>query len=148
MHIELFPIDFQNAGTFLVPTDDALHAMAVEYAKAQLKEKPDFMKLRKAWLVCKVDADNKPIEAVGMVGFSLRPDVHILRAHDGATATKVYRKVFDRLNGFFADQGLTGEEVLIHVDITAPMDELCPNWAQAIQSYGAKPANRFTIKVR
>jgi hypothetical protein len=148
MSIELFPLDLDDQGGFFVPRDEKLRDLAADYCARELKERPILQNYRKVWLVCEVDAELKPVKAVGIVGYALKVDISLIRVSEAKVAKKAYMKIRQRLNSYFADNGARGQEVLVYVDGDAPEHELCPLWKETLEAYGSKPAHRHIFEVK
>lgn len=137
--IEIIPIDFLGQGAMLEPADRALHDEAMDFARRELKdwEKLALAQFNRCWL------GRKDGEAKGLMGYGLKPDVPLFRATD----FEVLQAMGQRLNGYFADNGARGREVLLYIG-NEPKEARCPEWRQAIKDFGGQSARRIVFEVK
>lgn len=145
MKLRAIPIDFiRNEAGVVFPRDQEIHRLAVEFAEKELAAPVNLSELSKAWLVCETDG-SKIVSAQGLQGYCMRPDV-ILNRYLSQEAILVGHQRFDE---HFADSGCRGMEVLVLMNEEGERPEQkCPQGLRTLLSLGAKPANRFSIKVR
>ena len=127
-----------------MPADGELHALAVKYADENLSRPIDFLEYKNTWIACEINAEGKPIRAMGILSMVLRPDFPICRFTDNAACLKLVERASDYLH----DQGARGAEVTVHIAANEQPDQRCPNWEGWIKAFGMTPADRylFTIK--
>lgn len=147
MRIRVFPIDFLGQWPLLEPKDRNLHDLAVEYCARELSEELNFAKLNKVWVTAVVDENGKPIEVTGITGYVLKADIPVFRV-SGNNAVRSTKMLEDRLHAYFADQGMLGQEVFLHISSKETPEQRCPNWEQSLIDAGATPADRLSVIVR
>jgi len=147
MRIQVFPIDFMGQWPLLEPKDQELHDLAIKYCEKELAEPINFTKLAKVWVTAVVDAVGKPTEVTGITGYVLKADVPVFRV-SGANAIRSTQMLQERLHAFFADQGMIGQEVFLHISSKETPEQRCPNWEQSLIDAGATPADRLSVIVR
>lgn len=144
MRIFIRPLDFERKENFHLPqpTDQWLFDMAMEYCRRELVEPPDFRKLSKVWVA--LDENN---EVVGITGYVVKADIPVFRV-TGEQAKRATKALYERMNSYFADQGMTGQEVFLHISSKETPEQRCPAWEESLQAVNAKPADRFSLIVR
>jgi hypothetical protein len=58
------------------------------------------------------------------------------------------KTLVDRINDHLADNGYYGKEVLVFKAAQETEEQACPNWDKWLETYGAKPADRYLVTVR
>jgi hypothetical protein len=143
-HLRAFALDFHRAAGYAMPTDRALHQLAVEFAQKHLAEIPDYSSFTRVWVAAEVGADEKPIAIEGALGFTMRPDFTMARFLNKQALVTLYH----RANAHLADNGCRGSEGLVYVSSTEDPEQRCPQQAESLAALGAVPAERFLIKIR
>lgn len=64
-----------------------------------------------------------------------------------STTAKGNCKLNQRIHSYLADQGLLGQDVFIQFSSGDP-SKMCANWEKEMERAGAKPANRYIIRVK
>lgn len=151
MRIDVFPIDFMGAPPLYEPKDRALFDAAISYCERELAETPDFVRLNKIWVAVgnPVFEDGKFVsgEICGISGYVLKPDIPIFRV-SGDNAARATKMLTDRYHAFFADQGLRGQEVFIHLSGKETPAQRCQKWTESLKATAAVPADRYAVTVR
>lgn len=144
MRIFVRPLDFEakEGFTLLQPRDGWLFDRAQDYCEKYLNAPVDFRKLAKVWVVLD-EAD----EVIGISGYVVKADIPVFRV-TGENAVRATKALYDRINSFFADQGMTGQEVFLHISSKETPEQRCPAWEDSLQSVNAVPAERFSLTVR
>jgi hypothetical protein len=139
MSIEVVPLDFLGQGALIEPKHPKLHDAAVDYCLRELAggKDVDFSKFAKVWVGLKDE------EVFGVCGYVLRPDVPLFRATDAT----VLRALAMRMNNFFADSGVRGQEAFIYIGDEKP-SQRCPEWKTVLKEFSATSAKRFSIEVK
>jgi hypothetical protein len=137
--ISVIPLDFLGQGALIEPKHPKLHDAAVSYCLRELAKGKDvdFSKFAKVWVGLKDE------EVFGVAGYVLRPDVPLFRATD----TDVLRALAQRMNNFFADSGVRGQEAFLYIGDEKP-EQRCPAWKTVLKEFGATSAQRFAIEVK
>jgi hypothetical protein len=147
VRIQVFPLDFMGQAPLWEPKDRNLHDLAIEYCKRELADEINFVKLNKVWVTAVVDEAGKPIEVTGITGYVLKVDIPVFRV-SGNNAVRSTKMLEDRLHAHFADQGMIGQEVFLHISSKENPEQRCPNWEQSLIDAGATPADRLSVIVR
>ncbi len=136
--IQVLPLDFLGQGALLEPKHPKLHDAAVEYCLRELVKGKDvdFSKLSKVWVGIKNE------EIMGVCGYVMRADVPLIRATDA----EVLRAMVKRMNSFFSDSGIRGQEVFVYIGNEKP-EQRCTAWKDVLKEVGAKSAHRFSVEV-
>lgn len=144
MRIQVRPLDFEAKEGFTIvqPKDVWLFDKAEEYCRNQLAEPVDFRKLSKVWIA--LDEQN---EVCGISCYVLKVDIPIFRV-TGDNAVRGTKALYDRMNAFFSDMGLTGQEVFLHISSKESSEQKCPAWQESLAAVNAVPADRFALIVR
>lgn len=138
MKTSILPLDFLQHEGFFQPKDAKLHDLAVEFAAKQITEPVNFTKFNKVWVAVEGG------KCVGIAGYVLRADVPMFRTvTQNATILMAHR-----LNDFFSDQGMRGQEVLLHISSKETPEQRCANWQAELDAAGAVPADRYTVTVK
>lgn len=141
--IHILPLDFLGQGALLTPADPKLHQMAVDYCKRELTEEVNLSHLAKVWVAVEM-AGGEYKEVHGVFGYVLKPDVPLCRA----TKVEALRKLAQRYNDFLADNGALGKETFIHISRNEKPEQKCEGWKEVLHEWGAKLADRVSVKVR
>ena len=136
-------LDFDRGSGIPVPRDPELHNLAIEFASKELAETPDFSQYVRVWVAAEMNGE-KPVGVRGALGFTVRPDITLCRFLD----RHAFLKLFERTNGYFADNGCRGSEVLVYSSSTEGDEQRCPNWKETLQAVNAKPADRWLVTIR
>lgn len=138
MSVKVIPIDFfPPNGALIQPKDQLLHDKAVVFCRNEVNGDVDFSKLAKVWVA--VDGD----EVIGIAGYVMKVDIPLFRATNAAGTAKLHQ----RLHTFFADNGLLGHEVFIHLSSKETPEQRCANWSGELEAANAVPADRYAVTV-
>ena len=139
MSISVIPLDFLGQGALLEPKHPKLHDAAVNYCLKELAKGKDvdFSKLNKVWVGLKDD------EVMGVCGYVMRADVPLIRATDA----DVLRAMAQRMNNFFSDSGIRGQEIFMFIGDEKP-EQRCADWKAVLKEFGGKSAQRFQFEVK
>ena len=140
----VLPLDFDRAAGYAMPKDPELHRRAIEFAKKELAEMPNFADYARVWLSAEVDAEEKPVRIHGALGFVMRPDVTLCRFLDRKALVGLYL----RANAYLADNGARGFEGLVYVNPDEKPEQKCAQQEESLAALGAKPAHRWAIPIR
>ena len=143
MILRAIPLDFNRAAGYSMPCDRELHNLAVKFAETDLAEIPDYSGFAKVWLAVEVDGE-KSVGIQGALGFSMRPDFTLARFK----TKQAMVTLFNRANAHLADNGCRGSEGLVYVSSTEGPEQRCPQWEESLAAIGAKPADRYLVKIR
>jgi hypothetical protein len=137
--ISVVPLDFLGQGALIEPKHPKLHDAAMSYCLRELAKGKDvdFSKLNKVWVGLKDE------EVFGVCGYVMRADIPLIRATD----TEVLRAMVKRMNSFFSDSGIRGQDVFIYIGDEKP-EQRCPAWKDVLKEFGAKSAQRFSAEVK
>lgn len=144
MSIKIFPLDFLGQGALLQPKDHQLHDLAVDFCAREVVGDVNLVKFAKVFISAEVDESERPINVEGVTGHIWRPDISLYRA----TTARATAKLHHRWHTYFADQGLLGEEVFIHLNSKDTPEQRCTNWNNELMAAQAIPADRYLVKVR
>lgn len=147
MKIEIIPIDFMGQGALLEPVDKKLHDLTVDYCARELQNgrELNLAKFNKVWAVVETEGEDY-IDVIGISGFAWRVDIPVFRV-TGDRVDYSTHKLVDRMRSYFQDNGLRGSEVFLHISSKERPEQRCEKWQQSLDSVGAIPADRFTVKV-
>jgi hypothetical protein len=144
----VLPLEFLGQqGALLEPADHKLHDMAVDYCTKELQngQELNLSKFTKAWVVVEMDGtDYKEIHAIA--GFVWRIDIPVFRS-TGNHVDYTTKLLIDRMRAFFQDNGARGTEVFLHISSKERPEQRCEKWQESLDSVGAVPADRFSVKV-
>lgn len=141
--IRIIPLDFHGQGAMLTPVNRELHDMAVDFCKRELTEEVNLSQYSKVWIAADME-NGQPKEIKGVWGYVLKPDVPLCRFTDETAL----RLMAHRYNSFLADSGCLGRETFIHIARGEKPEQRCPGWEKVLREWGAKLADRVTVKVR
>jgi hypothetical protein len=139
LRIQVRPLDFDAE---LNPKDTWLFGLAAEYCKMQLAEPVDLKKPAKIWIVL-----DEQDQVIGISGYVLKADIPIFRV-TGDNSRRATKALYERMNSFFADNGMVGQEVFLHVSSKERPEQRCPAWKSSLKAVGAIKADRFILVVR
>jgi hypothetical protein len=145
LRAEVFPIELMGSGGYLQPKDPFLYELTEQFCERYLiAPRPDLTDLNRVWVCAEVDEEGTPTEVIGICGIQPRWDIPVFRVLK-SRATKMLR---DRMNGWFADNGIRGHEIFIFVSDNPDPTTKCPYADQALQAFKARPAERYAITIR
>lgn len=142
--IKIFPLDFLGQGALLQPKDQRLHDMAVDYLMREVTGDVNLASFNRVFIAAEVDESGEPVKVEGVTGFCMRPDIALYRATSAAATAKLHH----RWHTYFADNGLLGQEVFLHLSDKESPEQRCSNWNQEMMKAEAVPADRYLVKVR
>lgn len=137
----IVPLDFlgpRGNEAMITPADPELHDKAVAFCRRELTEEVNLTQLSKVWIALEGE------EVTGIMGYVLKPDVPVMRA----TSEEALRSLANRYNDFLADNGALGKETFIYVMRGEKPECRCPGVQKVLHEWGAKLADRVTVKVR
>jgi hypothetical protein len=137
------PLDFDRAAGYAMPKDRALHKLAVQFAEKECVSIPNFSEFHKVWAICEME-DESILSVQGLLGFCFRPDFSLNRFLSPDAIVVGY----ERANAFLGDQGARGQEVTVYMSSTEAPEQKCPNGLKTILSLGARPADRWVLRVK
>lgn len=138
MTLHALPLDFDRAMGYALPKDRELHRRAIEFAEKEVAEKVNYSDFAKVWVA--EDGD----QIVGTLGMTMRPDFTLCRFLN----PEAIKLLHQRGNDFLADQGLRGGEALIYMNSKERPEQKCPEGLRTVLELGARPADRWIIRVR
>lgn len=143
MRMSVVPLDYDVIEPGVIKfRNPELHAKAMDFCRRELATgELDVTKLAKVWVAVAED------EVIGITGFCMKPDIPVFRVA-GENAVRATKILTDRLLSFFADQGLTGVEVFVHLSSKERPEQRCERWEESLKAVDAKPADRFSVTVR
>jgi hypothetical protein len=144
MILRAIPLDFDRAAGYAMPKDRDLHRLAVKFAETSLAALPDYSSFARVWVAAEFGADDKPSEIHGALGFCWRPDFTLARFKNRQALLHLY----NRANAFLADNGCRGSEGMVYISSTEGPEQKCPQQKESLEALGAKPADRWLIKIR
>ena len=144
MSIKVFPLDFLGQGALLQPKDQCLHDLAVDFCNREIVGDVNLARFAKVFISAEIDDSEKPVNVEGVTGHIWRPDISMFRA----TTDRATVKLHHRWHTYFADQGLLGEEVFIHLSSKDKPEQRCASWDQELKAAQARVADRYLVKVR
>jgi hypothetical protein len=144
MILRAIPLDFHRQGGYAMPVDRDLHKLAMGFAERELAEVPNFSEFQRVWLACEVDADDRATSVHGALGFTTRPDFTMARFLNRNALVVLY----NRASAFLSDNGCRLSEGLVYVNPDEKPEQKCPEAELSLQALGARPANRWLIKIR
>lgn len=145
MRVQVFQL-FWKAGDGprgLVPSDEELYRLAMEYADANLNFPIEFRDYKFAWVACEVDDGGKPTRALGILCGVMRVDFTVCRFTDNAAVVKLVQRANDHLHDVYA---LRGDHALVY--IAKQDDQRCPDYEEWMKMFDLQPADRWACKVR
>lgn len=141
MRIQVSPLDFIFDQGYEKHRDPDLWRMAEDYMRVELEKPFEIPKMAKTWVA------HSGGEICGITAFQMVPDITHFRV-SGPNAVRATKMMTDRLQSFFADQGLRGGYVLLHISGKERPEQRCQKWQESLKAAGAVPADRFLVKVR
>jgi hypothetical protein len=141
--IKIFPLDFLGQGALLQPKDGRLHDLAIDFCAKQLTEEVNLSQFGKVFIAAETD-NGTPVAVEGITGYAMRPDISLFRAISARATAKLHH----RWHTFFADNGILGSDVFIHLSNKETPEQRCANWNNELMAALAIPADRFLVKVR
>lgn len=147
MVLRSFHLDWKIENGRRVPMDEELYNLVDGYAKAELSGPIELSDVPQCWVVCRVDANERPLEVLSMGAAQMVPHCNVFRTKRGPHASKATAKLWDRMNGHFSDLGYRGQDVLLHLDENEAEEGRCTSWRQWLELAGAK-RNTVSIPIR
>lgn len=144
MILKAIPLDFARQGGYAMPSDANLHRLAVKFAEKELAEIPNYSEFARVWLACEVDDQDQATAVHGALGFCMRPDFTLARFLN----RNAFVVLYNRANAYLADNGCRLSEGLVYVNPNEAPEQRCPDAEQSLQAVGARPADRWLIKIR
>jgi hypothetical protein len=144
MILRAVSLDFDRAAGYSMPRDRELHRLAVKFAETDLSAIPDYSSYTRVWAAVEFGADEKPVSIQGALGFTMRPDFTLCRFKNKHALVTLY----NRANAYLADNGCRGSEGLIYISSTEAEEQKCPQQKESLAALGAKPADRWLVKIR
>ena len=142
MRLDVSPLDFDRVDTDAIrQRDPILWAAAERYMQEQLASPFDITRMAKTWVA------HANGEVCGITAFRMVPDITHFRV-SGPNAARSTKMLTDRLQAFFADQGLRGSYVLLHLSGKETPEQRCYRWEESMKAAGAIPADRYMVEVR
>lgn len=142
--IKVFPLDFLGQGALLQPKDQNLHDLAIEFCAKEVTGEVNLSAFGKVFIAAEVDAKGKPGLIEGVTGYVMRPDISLYRALTARATAKLHH----RWHTYFADNGILGQQILLHLSNKDTPDQRCANWNNELMAAQAIPADRFLVEVR
>lgn len=144
--LRVVPLDYKMQDGQLVPCDSLLYEAVRVYCSVNLAEMPDFNALRRFWAAVEYDGDNI-VEVHGVTATVQRQDIPLFRV-TGDHAKRATKMLYDRLNGFFADNGMLGHEVFLYINGKETEEQRCPLYEESLRDVGATPAHRYSVRIK
>jgi hypothetical protein len=144
MFLRAIALDFDRVAGYSMPKDRELHRLAVKFAETDLSAIPDYSSYTRVWVAAEFGADEKATAIHGALGFSMRPDFILCRFKNKQALVTLY----NRANAYLADNGCRGSEGLIYIDSKEGPEQKCPQQTESLAALGAKPADRWLVKIR
>jgi len=144
MILRAISLDFNRQMGYAIPSDPHLHKLAIQFAEKELAEMPNYSEYNKVWVACETDENDIATSVHGVLGYTVRPDITMCRFLNRNALSVLY----NRANAFFADNGCRLSEVLVYVNPDEKPEQKCPEQEQSLKALGARPANRWLIKIR
>lgn len=110
---------------------DAVQAWLSAESGTEMKLKP----IEKAWAVVECDGESLKVRGVGILRSVIDTMLHVDSEMAGV-------KLYGRMHNYLEDQGVGGNEVLVHIDPKA-----LPMWTGFLESKGIKPADRWRVRI-
>lgn len=136
--MEVVPLDLATEGNITAIVDEELRESVPKFYKHFLRGPFDPRKLMKVW----VAREGKHILAIS--GYTSVADIPVFRSIDEG-ATKL---IADRMNSFFADNGMRGRDVFLFLSDREAEEQRCPNRDKYVELFGAVPSERYIVPVR
>ncbi|HVI40014.1 MAG TPA: hypothetical protein VM577_05085 [Anaerovoracaceae bacterium] len=147
MRMGVVPLDFRQTANGLVPVDGALFTLVTEYCQLNLAKQPELSELAKTWAVVEYEGENI-VSVTGLASYGGNiPDIPVFRV-TGPNAQRATKMLYDRLNGFFADNGMRGKQVFLFISDKEKPEQRCEAWDSSLEDVGAVPAQRYAVTVR
>lgn len=136
----------------IIPFDSAspeLREAAHEFCKRELTlpagdREWDLSRFFKAWIEVTNNKSNPAGVVTGVTALLHRVDIAVYRS----TTARGNAKLNQRLHSYLADQGLMGQDVLIHLSEKTDPSQMCANWEAEIKKAGIRPAERYLVRVK
>jgi hypothetical protein len=138
------PIDFKKSADGLVPVDEHLYSLAMDYCKRELAELPELRNYYKVWVSARLDDDDRPVEINGLQTLQQAIDLPVSRYSDSKAAKLLSRRV----EIFMQDNGLRGSHVFVYLNSKESDAQKCRNWTDWLRNWKARPADRWLVRVR
>src|SRR4051812_9713562 len=109
MKILGIPIDFRPSVNGLVPVDEKLYSLTMDYCGRELASKIDLRDYRKVWVSAVLDKDGLPTEVTGVQCLNQVIDLPVSRYKDSKSA----KVLSERVESYMQDNGLRGASVFV-----------------------------------
>lgn len=133
-------MEFVQQGAAWHPRDLELFQKVDKFAKEWIVDPPTLAFYASCWAALVGE------EVVGLLGLRNVVDVNI-RVKPHEDAFHAMRKLIQRADDYLQDQGMYGQEVLVHKSSLESEEQACPNWEKFLAEYRAEPGDRYVVKV-
>jgi hypothetical protein len=137
-------LEFRQSGGMVMPANERLHQMAVQFAEAEMGCIPNFAAYPKVFVACELDADGEPQKIVGLSAIRMVPDIEQMRYLN----SKAAHAIIQRMHDYLMDQGIArGSDVFVRiVDGHDPFR--CPQHIDWLHSQKAIPGERWVLPLQ
>lgn len=136
-----------NDGRGLVPVDAELYSRVMQYCQQELAEVPDLRRYRMAYATVEYGEQGEIVEIHGVTAERLAHDIGIFRT-SGPYAKQATVLMHDRWQSFFADNGWSGQDVMIWIDGDEKPEQQCANREGSVKAFNLRPAKRMLVRVK
>lgn len=142
-NVKIFPLDFMGQGALLQPKNQQLHDLIVDFCAREVIGDVNLAEFAKVFAAAEVDDADRPINIEGVTGYVLRPDIALFRAVSARATSKLHH----RWHTFFADSGIIGHQVFLHLNSKERPEQRCTNWEEELKAAKAELADRYLVTV-
>jgi hypothetical protein len=119
----------------------------MQYCEANLAEVPDLKRYARARAVIEEGEQGELIEVHHVSFFRYVPDISGFRS-TGPRAKQVTKIAYDSWQAYFAEEGFSGQDILIWMDDDEKPEQQCVNRDGSIKEFNLRPAKRRLVRVR
>ena len=144
MKIRVLPLEFRQAGGMVMPVNESLHRLAVQFADKEMGCIPNFAAYPKVFVACELDEAGAPQKVVGLSAIRMVPDVEQMRYLN----SKAAHAIIQRMHDWLIDQGMQmGSDVFVRIaDGDDPFR--CPQHIDWLHSQKATPGERWVLPLQ
>ncbi len=122
----------------IIPWDNETHEPAARFCRDILGAEFDRSLLQQAWLAREGE------RVLGVAAIQARWDIPVFRSID----PKATFKMAERMNSYFADRGVRGQDVFLFLSQSESPEQQCPARDRILEKMAARPAGRYVMTVR
>jgi hypothetical protein len=142
LKLRAVPIDFESKNGVIVYNDAAIGEATRQFCLDELVDRPDISQYERSWLVVEEEA-GRLVRPLAIGGYRVVFDIPLLRSID-KRATVV---LANRISAHLSDKGFRGKDIMLHISDSETPEQRCPEYENTLKVFGARPAERYVVKI-